>query len=53
MRDESSMMHLPPHLSVEYFNEALQRQRAASVVSIITSVLEGKWFLIKFISTLK
>ncbi|KAJ7401871.1 hypothetical protein BTVI_91846 [Pitangus sulphuratus] len=39
-RDESSMMHLPPHLSVEYFNEALQRQRAASVVSIITSVLE-------------
>ncbi|NWW91228.1 SCN5A protein, partial [Rhynochetos jubatus] len=36
----SSMMHLPPHLSVEYFNEALQRQRAASAVSIITSVLE-------------
>ncbi|NXM81601.1 SCN5A protein, partial [Oenanthe oenanthe] len=36
----SSMMHLPPHLSAEYFNEALQRQRAASVVSIITSVLE-------------
>ncbi|NXN07888.1 SCN5A protein, partial [Indicator maculatus] len=36
----SSMMHLPPHLSVEHFNEALQRQRAASVVSIITSVLE-------------
>ncbi|NWR53182.1 SCN5A protein, partial [Regulus satrapa] len=36
----SSMMHLPPHLSVEYFNEAFQRQRAASVVSIITSVLE-------------
>ncbi|NXB36860.1 SCN5A protein, partial [Eulacestoma nigropectus] len=34
------MMHLPPHLSAEYFNEALQRQRAASVVSIITSVLE-------------
>ncbi|NWT51732.1 SCN5A protein, partial [Erythrocercus mccallii] len=34
------MMNLPPHLSVEYFNEALQRQRAASVVSIITSVLE-------------
>ncbi|NWV49317.1 SCN5A protein, partial [Daphoenositta chrysoptera] len=33
------MMHLPPHLSAEYFNEALQRQRAASVVSIITSVL--------------
>ncbi|NXV65880.1 SCN5A protein, partial [Molothrus ater] len=40
VHDESSMMHLPPHLSVEYFNEALQRQRAASVVSIITSVLE-------------
>ncbi|NWX40296.1 SCN5A protein, partial [Steatornis caripensis] len=36
----SSMMHLPPHLSAEYFNEALQRQRAASAVSIITSVLE-------------
>ncbi|NWI22884.1 SCN5A protein, partial [Sula dactylatra] len=34
------MMHLPPHLSVEYFNEALQRQRAASAVSVITSVLE-------------
>nr|XP_026650999.1 sodium channel protein type 5 subunit alpha-like [Zonotrichia albicollis] len=42
VRDESSMMHLPPHLSVEYFNEALQRQRAASVVSIITSVLEER-----------
>uniref|UniRef100_A0A8C3MAN1 Sodium channel protein n=1 Tax=Geospiza parvula TaxID=87175 RepID=A0A8C3MAN1_GEOPR len=40
VHDESSMMNLPPHLSVEYFNEALQRQRAASVVSIITSVLE-------------
>ncbi|RLW11307.1 hypothetical protein DV515_00001314 [Chloebia gouldiae] len=40
VHDESSMMHLPPHLSAEYFNEALQRQRAASVVSIITSVLE-------------
>ncbi|XP_075562670.1 sodium channel protein type 5 subunit alpha-like [Pelecanus crispus] len=40
VNDESSMMHLPPHLSVEYFNEALHRQRAASVVSIITSVLE-------------
>ncbi|NWZ62700.1 SCN5A protein, partial [Acrocephalus arundinaceus] len=38
----SSMMHLPPHLSVEYFNEALQRQRAASVVSIITTVLEER-----------
>ncbi|NWV93966.1 SCN5A protein, partial [Machaerirhynchus nigripectus] len=40
VHDESSMMHLPPHLSAEYFNEAFQRQRAASVVSIITSVLE-------------
>ncbi|XP_027647564.2 sodium channel protein type 5 subunit alpha [Falco peregrinus] len=40
VNDESGMMHLPPHLSVEYFNEALQRQRAASAVSIITSVLE-------------
>ncbi|NXR88610.1 SCN5A protein, partial [Hypocryptadius cinnamomeus] len=40
VHDESSRMHLPPHLSAEYFNEALQRQRAASVVSIITSVLE-------------
>uniref|UniRef100_A0A8C3H018 Sodium channel protein n=1 Tax=Corvus moneduloides TaxID=1196302 RepID=A0A8C3H018_CORMO len=36
VHNESSMMHLPPHLSAEYFNEALQRQRAASVVSIIT-----------------
>ncbi|NXH51612.1 SCN5A protein, partial [Rhabdornis inornatus] len=36
------MMHLPPHLSAEYFNEAFQRQRAASVVSIITSVLEER-----------
>ncbi|KAM6412725.1 sodium channel protein type 5 subunit alpha-like [Pluvialis apricaria] len=40
VNDESSIMHLPPHLSVEYFNEAFQRQRAASAVSIITSVLE-------------
>ncbi|XP_009320789.1 PREDICTED: sodium channel protein type 5 subunit alpha-like [Pygoscelis adeliae] len=40
VNNESSMVHLPPHLSVEYFNEALQRQRAASAVSIITSVLE-------------
>ncbi|NWQ95281.1 SCN5A protein, partial [Burhinus bistriatus] len=38
--DPIGMMHLPPHLSVEYFNEAFQRQRAASAVSIITSVLE-------------
>uniref|UniRef100_A0A8C3TPJ8 Sodium channel protein n=1 Tax=Catharus ustulatus TaxID=91951 RepID=A0A8C3TPJ8_CATUS len=42
VHDESSTMHLPPHLSVEYFNEAFQRQRAASVVSIITSVLEER-----------
>jgi len=47
------MMHLPSHLSVEYFNEALQRQRAASAVSIITSVLEGKLFLIMLISILR
>ncbi|XP_035172675.1 sodium channel protein type 5 subunit alpha-like isoform X2 [Oxyura jamaicensis] len=40
VNDESSMMHLHPHLSAEYFNEAFQRQRAASAVSIITSVLE-------------
>ncbi|NXN36458.1 SCN5A protein, partial [Rhinoptilus africanus] len=40
VNDESNMMHLPPHLSVEYFNKAFQRQRAASAVSIITSVLE-------------
>ncbi|NXT62069.1 SCN5A protein, partial [Chaetops frenatus] len=38
----SSVMPLPPHLSVEYFNEALQRQRAASVVSIMTSVYEER-----------
>ncbi|NXA08171.1 SCN5A protein, partial [Sapayoa aenigma] len=40
VHDDSNMMHLPPHLPVEYFNEPFQRQRAASVVSIITSVLE-------------
>ncbi|KGL72880.1 Sodium channel protein type 5 subunit alpha, partial [Tinamus guttatus] len=40
VNEENSMMHLHPHLSVEHFNEALQRQRAASAVSIITSVLE-------------
>uniref|UniRef100_A0A8C3R4R1 Sodium channel protein n=1 Tax=Cyanoderma ruficeps TaxID=181631 RepID=A0A8C3R4R1_9PASS len=40
VHDESSTTHLPPHLSVEYFNEVLQRQRAASVVSIITTILE-------------
>ncbi|NWI35381.1 SCN5A protein, partial [Picathartes gymnocephalus] len=37
---EPVVMHLPPRLSVECFNEDLQRQRAASVVSIMTSVLE-------------
>uniref|UniRef100_A0A672TTT5 Sodium channel protein n=1 Tax=Strigops habroptila TaxID=2489341 RepID=A0A672TTT5_STRHB len=42
VNDESSMMHLPPHLSVEYFNEALQRQRAASAVSIITKLEESR-----------
>ncbi|XP_052550959.1 sodium channel protein type 5 subunit alpha-like [Tympanuchus pallidicinctus] len=40
VNDESSMMHLHPQLSVEYFNETFQRQRAASAVSVITSVLE-------------
>uniref|UniRef100_A0A669QM33 Sodium channel protein n=1 Tax=Phasianus colchicus TaxID=9054 RepID=A0A669QM33_PHACC len=40
VNDESSMMHLHPQLSVEHFNETFQRQRAASAVSIITSVLE-------------
>uniref|UniRef100_A0A8C3T832 Sodium channel protein n=1 Tax=Chelydra serpentina TaxID=8475 RepID=A0A8C3T832_CHESE len=34
------LMYLAPRLSVDYFNEPLQRQRAASAVSIITSVLE-------------
>ncbi|XP_039379426.1 sodium channel protein type 5 subunit alpha-like isoform X6 [Mauremys reevesii] len=38
--DEASKMHLAPRLSVDYFNEALQRQRAASAISIMTSVLE-------------
>uniref|UniRef100_A0A8C3KHW4 Sodium channel protein n=1 Tax=Calidris pygmaea TaxID=425635 RepID=A0A8C3KHW4_9CHAR len=42
VNDESSMMHLPPHLSVEYFNEAFQRQRAASAVSIITKLEESQ-----------
>uniref|UniRef100_A0A663DYF3 Sodium channel protein n=1 Tax=Aquila chrysaetos chrysaetos TaxID=223781 RepID=A0A663DYF3_AQUCH len=42
VNDESSMMHSPPHLSVEYFNEALQRQRAASAVSIITKLEESQ-----------
>uniref|UniRef100_A0A8C3HZT0 Sodium channel protein n=1 Tax=Chrysemys picta bellii TaxID=8478 RepID=A0A8C3HZT0_CHRPI len=38
--DEASKMYLAPRLSVDYFNEPLQRQRAASAISIITSVLE-------------
>ncbi|XP_067398907.1 sodium channel protein type 5 subunit alpha-like isoform X2 [Emydura macquarii macquarii] len=38
--DEANKMYLPPRLSVDYFNEPLQRQRATSAVSIITSVLE-------------
>uniref|UniRef100_A0A8B9QUZ0 Sodium channel protein n=1 Tax=Anas platyrhynchos TaxID=8839 RepID=A0A8B9QUZ0_ANAPL len=42
VNDESSMMHLHPHLSVEYFNEAFQRQRAASAVSIITKLEESQ-----------
>ncbi|NXM76448.1 SCN5A protein, partial [Serilophus lunatus] len=40
VHDENSTMHSTPHLSVEDFNEAFKRQRAASVVSIITSILE-------------
>ncbi|NXL85040.1 SCN5A protein, partial [Alectura lathami] len=36
-------------LSVEYFNEAFQRQRAASAVSVITSVLEGMTSKLQFI----
>uniref|UniRef100_A0A8C8ST05 Sodium channel protein n=1 Tax=Pelusios castaneus TaxID=367368 RepID=A0A8C8ST05_9SAUR len=38
--DEASKMHLHPRLSVDYFNEPLQRQRTTSAVSIITSVIE-------------
>uniref|UniRef100_A0A8C5F211 Sodium channel protein n=1 Tax=Gopherus evgoodei TaxID=1825980 RepID=A0A8C5F211_9SAUR len=38
--DLASKMYLVPRLSVDYFNEPLQRQRAASAISIITSVLE-------------
>uniref|UniRef100_A0A674JA29 Sodium channel protein n=1 Tax=Terrapene triunguis TaxID=2587831 RepID=A0A674JA29_9SAUR len=38
--DEASKTYLAPRLSVDYFNEPLQRQRAASAISIITSVLE-------------
>uniref|UniRef100_A0A8C4YMZ0 Sodium channel protein n=1 Tax=Gopherus evgoodei TaxID=1825980 RepID=A0A8C4YMZ0_9SAUR len=35
--DEASKMYLVPRLSVDYFNEPLQRQRAASAISIITN----------------
>ncbi|KAM9163520.1 sodium channel protein type 5 subunit alpha-like [Pangshura tecta] len=38
--DEVSKKHLPHHLSVDYFNEPLQSQRAAGAVSTITCVLE-------------
>ncbi|TFJ96549.1 Sodium channel protein type 5 subunit alpha [Platysternon megacephalum] len=38
--DEVSKKHLPHHLSVDYFNEPLQRQRATGSVSTITCVLE-------------
>ncbi|CAM4524265.1 unnamed protein product [Caretta caretta] len=39
--DEVSKKHLLHHLSVDYFNEPLQRQKATEVVSTITCVLEG------------
>uniref|UniRef100_A0A674JJI1 Sodium channel protein n=1 Tax=Terrapene triunguis TaxID=2587831 RepID=A0A674JJI1_9SAUR len=35
--DEASKTYLAPRLSVDYFNEPLQRQRAASAISIITN----------------
>ncbi|XP_075778956.1 sodium channel protein type 5 subunit alpha-like isoform X5 [Pelodiscus sinensis] len=38
--NEVNKMYLTSHLSGDYYNEPLQRQRAASAVSIITSVLE-------------
>ncbi|CAM4535545.1 unnamed protein product [Caretta caretta] len=38
--DEVSKKHLLHHLSVDYFNEPLQRQKATEVVSTITCVLE-------------
>ncbi|XP_050797481.1 sodium channel protein type 5 subunit alpha-like [Gopherus flavomarginatus] len=38
--DEVSKKHLPHHLSVDYFNEPLQSQRASGAVSTITCVLE-------------
>ncbi|KAH1177717.1 hypothetical protein KIL84_011419 [Mauremys mutica] len=37
---EVSKKHLPHHLSVDYFNEPLQSQRATGAVSTITCVLE-------------
>lgn len=46
--DEVSKKHLLHHLSVDYFNEPLQRQKATEAVSTITCVLEGKSFLIIF-----
>ncbi|CAM4523002.1 unnamed protein product [Lepidochelys olivacea] len=39
--DEVSKKHLLHHLSVDYFNEPLQRQKATEAVSTITCVLEG------------
>ncbi|CAM4597518.1 unnamed protein product [Lepidochelys kempii] len=38
--DEVSKKHLLHHLSVDYFNEPLQRQKATEAVSTITCVLE-------------
>uniref|UniRef100_A0A670ZXD6 Sodium channel protein n=1 Tax=Pseudonaja textilis TaxID=8673 RepID=A0A670ZXD6_PSETE len=38
--DEANKMVQAHRLSVDYYNQPLQRQRAASAVSIITSVLE-------------
>uniref|UniRef100_A0A8C3HZ40 Sodium channel protein n=1 Tax=Chrysemys picta bellii TaxID=8478 RepID=A0A8C3HZ40_CHRPI len=40
--DEASKMYLAPRLSVDYFNEPLQRQRAASAISIITKLEESQ-----------
>ncbi|XP_039378078.1 sodium channel protein type 5 subunit alpha-like isoform X2 [Mauremys reevesii] len=37
---EVSKKHLPHHLTVDYFNEPLQSQRATGAVSTITCVLE-------------
>ncbi|XP_061441677.1 sodium channel protein type 5 subunit alpha-like [Rhineura floridana] len=38
--DEANKMFQSQRLSVDYYNQPLQRQRAASAVSVITSVLE-------------